>query len=79
MNFSIKQEHLYIHSIHYYSYTLELIVQDKMQLPFYEYTWLECIKMAILSLLYILEKWCESNISGQVYILYITKYLLLYC
>ena len=64
---------------HYYSYALELIAQDKMQLPFYEYTRLECIEMAIWPLLYIHEKWCECNISGQVYILYVSKYLLLHC
>ena len=34
---------------------------------------LECIEMAIWPLLYIHEKWCESNISGQVYILYVWK------
>ena len=64
---------------HYYSYALELIAQDKMQLPFYEYPRLQCIEMAIWPLLYINEKWCESTISGQVYILCVAQYLLLYC
>ena len=59
----------YCYCSHYYSYALELIAQDKMFFKFYEHFRLQCIEMAIWPLLYLHEKWCESNISGQVYVL----------
>lgn len=66
-----------------YSYALELIAaQNKMRLQFYEYSRLQCIKMAIWPLLYIKGSWFKSNISAQVYsityIVYATVYYLLY-
>ena len=40
-----------------------------MCLQFYEFSRLEYLETAIWPLLYLHEKWCESNISGQVYVL----------
>ena len=57
----------YCHSSHYYNYALQLIAQGKLDLRYYEFGKLQCIEMAIWPLLYTDEKWCESNISGQVY------------
>ena len=51
---------------HYYTYVLELLAKDKMELQYYEFCKLQCIEIAIWPLLYIKEQWCESNISGHV-------------
>ena len=59
----------YCYCSHCYSYALELIAQDKTFFKFDEHFRLQCIEMAIWPPLYIHEKWCESNISGQVYVL----------
>ena len=40
-----------------------------MCLQFYEFSRLQYLETAIWPLLYLHEKWCESNISGQVYVL----------
>ena len=53
---------------------MQLIAEQKTDLPYYEYSRLQCIEMAIWPLLYVKEKWCESNISGQVYALSCVAY-----
>ena len=40
---------------------------QKMSLQYFEFGKLQCIEMAIWLLLYVKEKWCESNLPGQVY------------